>query len=66
MSVGEDSTPGGEPVHVGCLDLWVATKETNPVVQVIYSDEEDVRQLGVLFAADRRWAAQERSQGGEK
>ena len=42
VGIGEDSSSGGQSVHVGGLDLGMASKEANPVVQVVYGDEEDI------------------------
>jgi len=53
VGIGEDSSSGGQSIHVGGLDLGMASKEANPVVQVIYGDKEDVRLSVSTLGGDR-------------
>ena len=42
MGVGEEHARGGQPIEVGRASLRMAAKATDPVVQIIDGDEEDV------------------------
>ena len=46
MGLLKQHTPFSERVDICGLGLWMATQTSDPVVEVVYGDEEHV---GVLF-----------------
>ena len=42
MGVGEEHARGGQTIEVGCASLRMAAEATDPIVQIINGDEEDV------------------------
>jgi len=42
MGIGEVSATPGQRIHVGRDRFWVASEETRPVVEIIYTDHQDV------------------------
>jgi hypothetical protein len=42
LGIGEDDTPGSEAVDIGGGRLRVSSEASDPVVQVVDGDEEDI------------------------
>ena len=45
MGVGEKCAPGGEAIDVGGLSLGMTAEATDPVIEIVDGDEQDVRRL---------------------
>ena len=43
MGLFKKNATFGKGIYVRCLSLWVSTEATDPVIQVIYCDEQYVR-----------------------
>ena len=43
MGLFKEHTPRCKPVDIGCLGLRMATETTDPVIEVVDCDEQDVR-----------------------
>ena len=43
MSVSEEHALFCKFIHVGCFGIGVSAEASDPVVQVIYRDEQDIR-----------------------
>ena len=43
MSVRKIDSPLRESVYVGCLNLRMTTQASDPVIQIVNGDEQDVR-----------------------
>ena len=48
MGLFKEHSPLGEGIDVRCLGLRMSTETTNPVIQVIDRDEQDIGVLGPL------------------
>jgi hypothetical protein len=56
MGLLEEDSFASQFVDVGCLRLGMSSKTTNPVVQIVDSDEQDVRpvvRVGGIGPLDR-------------
>ena len=42
MGLFKKHTPFGESIYVWCLGLWMATQTSDPVIEVVYGDQEDI------------------------
>jgi hypothetical protein len=45
LRIGKADTHGSKPVDVRSFRLLVASEMTDPVIEIVHSDEEDVRPL---------------------
>jgi len=43
MGISKEYTARSQAVDVRCLDLGVSTQATDPVVEVIHTDQQDIR-----------------------
>ena len=43
MGLLKKHTPFGERVDIWSLGLWMATQTSDPVIQIIYCDEQNIR-----------------------
>lgn len=43
MSIREQSAHRGQTVEIGGLGLGVASETADPIIQIVYRDEQDIR-----------------------
>jgi len=43
MGLFKKHTPFGERIDIRSLGLWMATQTSDPVIQIIYCDEQNIR-----------------------
>ena len=54
MCVREQNPPLGQTVHIRRLGLRMSSEASNPIVEVVHSDEQHIRTLGRL-SHSKRW-----------
>ena len=57
MSVGKQGAHLGQPVDVGGLGLGVTAEATDPIIQIVDREEQDVRLI--LGPEDKTWDGEE-------
>jgi len=50
MGIGKQGSPFSQFIQIGRFDLWMPTQATNPIIQIIYSQKQNI---GLGFGIDR-------------
>jgi hypothetical protein len=67
MGIGESGATGGQAIEIGGVHLaGVSTKESNPVVEIVEGEEENILLRGGAGRCDREVTREEDGEGDQK